>query len=143
MNSKKFALYGGSIMVFLGVVSLIPGLEGSTAGLPALKVDTSYGLFLNMFPLNIFNKIALIAFGIEGIITGRSKHTAYSLTYGSLVFFVMGALSLLGLFPQTNTLGGLWPLFGGEVIAHGLFAITAGLCVLSDTKRRHPTIVTR
>ena len=143
MNSKKFALYGGIVMLILGVVSLIPGLEGSTAGLPALKIDTSYGLFLNMFPLNIFNKVALIIFGIAGVFCGRNENMTYSWTYCSVVFFVFGLLSLLGLFPQTNTLDGMWPLYGGEVVAHGLFAIASGLCVLSDTKGHHRTFVTR
>jgi hypothetical protein len=38
----------------------------------------------------------------------------------------MGALALIGLFPQTNTLFGYWPLFGFEIIAHGIFALIGG-----------------
>ena len=38
----------------------------------------------------------------------------------------MGIAALLGLFPQTNTLFGYWPLFGGEIWAHGIFALLGG-----------------
>lgn len=140
MNSKLFALYGGFLMLFLGVSALIPGLEGSAANLPDLKVETSYGLFLGLLPINIFNKMALIVFGIWGIASSRQNLMNYSVNYSKVVFFVMGTLAILGVFPQTNTLGGLWPLFGGEVIAHGLFAIIGGTCALADTKGHRPTI---
>lgn len=134
MNSKTFALYGGALMVIIGAFSLLPGLEGSSTNLPSLKVETSYGLFLGLFPLNIFNKLALITFGLAGITISRKEPISYSVTYSKVVLSVMGVLAILGLFPQTATLGGMWPLYGGEVVAHGLFAIVAGASVLADTK---------
>lgn len=35
----------------------------------------------------------------------------------------MGVLTILGLFPQTNTLGGYWPIFGADVLLHAVLAI--------------------
>ena len=128
MSAKKFALYGGIIMFTMGLVAIIPGLEGSKEGLPELKLDTSYGAFLGLFPMNIANKIALLSFGIAGIAVGRISDKAYSIHYARLVFFVMGAAAILGVYDSTDTLFGFWPLYGGEIIAHGLFAVLGGIC---------------
>ncbi|MFL5814165.1 MAG: DUF4383 domain-containing protein [Bdellovibrionia bacterium] len=128
MNARKFALVGGASMLGMGITALaIPRLSRSPseAGLPPLRVEKSYGQYLGLFPLNVFNKVALTAFGLAGILSyfsdqkvGRPVSTYYSRT----VFFAMAPLSVLGVIPPTRTLFGLWPLFGGEVIAHGLFA---------------------
>ncbi len=128
MDPRKFALYGGAIMILMGVVSLIPALAGPTAGLPVLNLETSYGAFLNLLPMNIVNKIALIAFGVAGIGAANSKFRSLpmSIWFSRAVLFVFGALAILGLFPETNTLNGYWPLFGGEVVAHAIFAVIGG-----------------
>lgn len=128
MSSKKFALYGGVIMFIMGLVSIFPGLEGSKEGLPELRLDTSYGLFLGLFPMNILNKVALMTFGIAGIATGRIVDSAYAIHYSRIVFFVMGLAALLGVYDTTDTLFGFWPLYGGEIIAHGIFAVLGGIC---------------
>lgn len=125
MHPRQFALYGGILMLLLGLVALIPQFVGSAATLPPLVVNTSYGLFMGLFPMNIFNKIALIVFGLGGIAAYSQKTTALpaSIWYSRIVFVVMGIAALLGLFPATNTLYGYWPLFGGEVLLHGVFAV--------------------
>lgn len=125
MRPQRFALFGGILMLVLGAVSLIPSLAGPTMNLPPLLDETSYGLFLGFFPMNVFSKIALITFGIAGIVASQMKGTELpaSIRYSRIVFFVFGALAILGLIPQTNTLFGYWPLFGGEILAHGAFAV--------------------
>jgi hypothetical protein len=131
MYSKYYALYGGILMMILGLFALF--FQGTPQGLPELKVDLSYGLFLGLLPINIFNKFALIGFGIIGIYCS-GKSNSYSIFYCQTVCYAMGALSLLGMFPATNTLGGIWPLFGAEVFAHMLFAVVAGMCAMMDLK---------
>ena len=64
MNAKNFALVGGIVMLVIGALSLIPAFTGLAFGLPLLKIETSYGLFLGIFPLNIVNKAILIGFGL-------------------------------------------------------------------------------
>ncbi len=124
MQTKNFALIGGLIMSIMGIISFIPAMN-VTEGLPPLMVNTSYGMFLDIFPMNIFNKAALLIFGIAGVWAyfTPENNLYYTSLYAKVVFWVMGALALLGLFPQTNTLFGYWPLFGFEIIAHGAFAI--------------------
>ncbi|OYZ18612.1 MAG: hypothetical protein B7Y39_13240 [Bdellovibrio sp. 28-41-41] len=130
MNARNFAFWGGVVMLAMGILSLIPGLVGTKDTLPPLFVETSYGLFMNLFPMNIFNKVALILFGAAGIWTARSSSQSLerSAVFSQVVFYVMGGLAILGLFPATNTLFGYWPLFGGEVFGHALFAVIGAYC---------------
>ena len=125
MSTRNFALIGGIVMLVMGLLALVPNLNGSAESLPVLYVNDSYGLFLNVFPMNIFNKIALIVFGVAGMGCYFSSRYSYRLSsiFAKTVFWVMGTLAILGLFPETNTLSGYWPLFGAEVFAHGSFAV--------------------
>jgi hypothetical protein len=125
MHPRIFALIGGIVMLAMGILALIPAFAGQrTADLPPLVLDTSYGLFLGIFPMNIVNKLALILFGAAGIAAANAPTTSLpaSIRFSRWVFGVMGVLTILGLFTQTNTLYGYWPLFGAEVWTHGIFA---------------------
>jgi hypothetical protein len=128
MDPRKYALYGGIVMLAMGALALIPSLVGSQLGLPALYLDTSYGEFLGYFPMNIVNKVALIIFGAAGIGAASLKFNALprSILWSKVVCVVMGIAAVLGLIPQTSTLFGYWPLFGGEIFAHAVFAILGG-----------------
>lgn len=139
MAAKKFSLIGGVIMLIMGLVALIPALAGSADGLPALKVTTSYGLFLGFFPMNVFNKIALVLFGIAGISVARMTDDDPAIYYCRTVCIAMGALAVFGLIPGLDTLYGFWPLYGGEVIGHGLFALVGGYCGFVRERIHHET----
>lgn len=127
MHIKNFALIGGLIMIAMGFISFLPKMN-TTVGLPPLNMNLSYGMFLDLFPMNFFNKVTLIIFGFGGLSayfkTKDSLH--YSVMFSQIVFWFIGALSLLGLFSQTNTLFGYWPLFGFAIIVHGIFALIGG-----------------
>src|SRR5687768_1557571 len=112
MNPRLFALIGGIIMLAVGVLSLIPGMEGAREGLPILNVENSYGLFMGYFPMNIFNKVTLIVFGLAGIGVYMLKFNSLprSILWSRVLFFVMAVSAVLGIIPQTNTLYGYWPL---------------------------------
>lgn len=144
MSTRNFALIGGIVMLAMGCLALVPTLNTGMETLPVLYLNQSYGLFLNLFPMNILNKAALIIFGLAGMACYYSRENSihYSIIYSKVVFWVMGALAILGLFPQTNTLSGYWPLFGYEVMAHGLFAVIGGyfgyLSYREDIHHHHP-----
>lgn len=127
MHTKNFSLIGGLVMLMMGIIAFVPSLN-VVEGLPPLIVNTSYGMFLDIFPLNIFNKLTLIFFGIAGVAAYMTSENSlqYSIIYSRIVFWAMGILAMLGLFPETNTLFGYWPLFGFEIIVHGLFAALGG-----------------
>jgi hypothetical protein len=124
MHPKQFALIGGALMLIVGVVAFVPAFNTAPAdaGLPLLNLETSYGLFLNAIPMNVINKLVLIAFGITGIWASYRPLTNLptSINWSRWVFAVMGVGTILGMFYQTNTVGGYWPLFGGDVALHAL-----------------------
>lgn len=126
MHTRKFASIGGWVMLILGVLSLIPAFSETSYLLPALRIETSYGLFLGFFPMNILNKVALISFGIAGILCSRTSDVISSVRYSRVVCLVMGALAIIGLIPALNTFFGYWPLFRGEVVLHGVFSVLGG-----------------
>jgi len=123
MAAKKFALIAGSLMLVMGLAAMIPALSSFPTWLPRLQLETSYGAFLDLFAMNIVNKVALLAFGIAGILVARgSVEASASVMWSRVVFVVMGIGALLGAIPATSTLFGYWPLFGAEIAVHALFA---------------------
>lgn len=126
MHTRKFASVGGWVMLIMGVLALIPAFSETSYLLPALRIETSYGLFLGFFPMNILNKVALIGFGIGGILCSRTSDVIASVKYSRVVCVAMGLLAVIGLIPPLNTFFGYWPLFRGEVVLHAVFAALGG-----------------
>lgn len=128
MHPTKFAKISGITLIAIGALSLISALSSAPVDLPILELESSYGLFLGLFPMNILNKLTLIGFGIAGVWVSRSATRALplSISYSKTLFFFMGAAAILGMIPATQTLGGYWPLFGAEVLLHGSLAILGG-----------------
>lgn len=149
MHPRRFALIGGIVMLAMGVLSLVPAFNTppAQAGLPLLNLEASYGLFLDIFPMNIVNKVVLILFGISGILASQGTETSLpaSISFSRWVFVVMGIGAVLGIVPQTNTFFGYWPLFGSEVWAHGIFAVLGAYFgyVLPSRARKHNEWLTR
>lgn len=135
MSPKIFALWGGIAMIIVAAAAFF--MPGSSAGLPPLVIENSYGLFLNWIPMNIVNKAAILLFGLIGIYCAYSVGVELprSKWYSRLVFAVMAVLTVLGLVPETNTLFGYWPLFGGDVAFHAVVALVAGFYGFALTSR--------
>ena len=127
MTQKNFAFIGGIVMLIVGILAFYPGLNKSAEGLPELNVEASYGLFLNVLPMNVFNKLAIIFLGLAGlVVSGKERTNRPAIIYARWVFWIMCGFTIFGLFKQTNTLFGYWPLFGGEVLFHAIIAMLAG-----------------
>lgn len=123
MHPRKFALIGGIILLAAGLLALlVPGPR--TLDLPNLIVESSYGYFLGIFPMNIYNKLTLILFGAAGIYCANRPTTSLpaSIKWSRWLFGVTGIAAILGLFSATNTLIGYWPLFGAEIGLHIVLA---------------------
>jgi hypothetical protein len=125
MNPRRFALVAGILMIALAVLSFIPSLNWNNDALIPLKLDSSHGHFLGIVPLNVLNKIALIVFGVAGIAASSWKDRAVpaSINYSRVLFYVMGALAILGMIPDTRTLFGYAPLYNGHIGVSALLAV--------------------
>lgn len=137
MSIRKFAFVGGIIMLVMGIISLIPQLSQNADGLAPLKLNISYGLFIGFFAMNILNKLALIAFGVAGILASRADDIATPINYARTVAIVMGVLAVFGFIPGLSTMFGYMPLFGGEIIAHAAFAAFGAYYGYSVAARQH------
>ena len=130
MNVRKYALFGGIFFLAMGIAAFIPGLfqyADETTNLPALNLNTSYGLFLGFLPMNIVNKLLLIVLGCWGIAASQAPGTSLprSIVWSRWVFGISGVLAVLGLLPNTNTMFGYWPLFSWNVATSGVISLVA------------------
>lgn len=120
---KTYARVTGVAYIALGLLALIPALSQPPRRRPKMRLDVSYGHFLGLFPQNIVNKLAIIGFGVAGLLAARAERERL---YARSVFSVMGLASILGLIPATATLFGYWPLWGPEAALHGANALLGG-----------------
>lgn len=125
MKPQRFALIAGLLFFITGILSFVDSLQGDSSVLKPLLLNTYSSNFLGVFPMNVINKVALLLFGAFGIFAAASKFRALSssVAFARLVALVMIPGAILGLFPSTDTIGGYWPLYGGEVALHGIFGL--------------------
>lgn len=111
MNARMFAL------VF-GVVYLLVGLLGFTA-----SASMAAAPLLGLFPVNLLHNLVHILIGLWGLASYRSATGAITYARGLAILYAL--LTILGLIPATNTLFGLVPIYGADVVLHALTAIIA------------------
>lgn len=138
MNPRKFALFGGLIMLLIGIFALMPAFsEMEIVGLKPLDIESSYGMFLMTFPMNIVNKLVLILIGGLGIrcATDSTRGLSLSVKWSRGVCYLFGAFAILGIITPSNTLFGLAPLHGANIALHALYAILGAIFGYSLTAK--------
>lgn len=128
-SSKKpgqyFALAIGIIYLLMGVAGFIPSLVATPTVAPDavnLGFTTGYGNLMGLFPVNVLHNVVHLSVGLLGILASTSLGSA-RLFSGALALFY-GLLTIMGLFPPTQSTLGFVPIFGNDVWLH---AITAGI----------------
>lgn len=138
---QYFSLISGVFFLVLGIVGLIPGLVqyGEATSNASEAYGMAYGYIAGFIPTNGIHAFIRITVGLLGIAASISLDS--SRLYSRLVAVSYGLFALLGLIPYTNTLFGTVPIFGSDVLLHGLSAVIAfyfgfiaspGLLELSD-----------
>ncbi len=121
---QYFALITGIIFFLVGVMGFIPGfVKETTADMPGLSFTTGAGYLLGLFPINVLHNIVHLLVGILGIVASVTLGST-RLYSGALAIFY-GVLTVMGLFPPTQSTLGLIPIFGNDVWLHGLTAAIA------------------
>ncbi len=123
---QYFSLIIGAFFLLCGLMGFIPGLverpEATTTMAPVF--DGGFGQLLGLFPINVFHNFVHIIIGLLGIFASIALDSSRVYSRGLAIFY--GLLTIMGLFPYTNTTFGLIPIFGNDVWLH---AITAAFAV--------------
>jgi hypothetical protein len=124
-TTQKFALIVGIAFLTMGIMGFIPALVSKPATVAAfsdrLQVVSGYGYLMGLFPVNTAHNIIHMATGIVGIFAAISLDSSRFFA-GQLGIYYM-TLTVLGLIPTTNTFFGLVPIFGLDVLLHGVTAV--------------------
>ncbi len=145
---QYFSLIAGISFLLLGIVGLIPGLVqyGEATSNASDAYGMAYGYIAGFIPTNGIHAFIRISVGLLGIAASISLDS--SRIYSRLVAVSYGLLAVLGLLPYTNTLFGTVPIFGSDVLLHGVSAAIAfyygfiaspGLLELADKNLRQAT----
>ncbi len=131
MKGKKpgqyFALIIGIFFLLCGVMGFIPAFVKAptvTPDVAGLGFTTGYGYLLGLFPINVLHNIVHLLVGILGIYASISLDS--SRLYSGVLGLFYGALTVMGLFPPTQSTLGFIPIFGNDVWLH---AVTAAIAV--------------
>jgi hypothetical protein len=120
--TRYFALVAGAAFTMAGIAGFIPFFTPhASPEAPHLIVDTSYGLLLGLFPVNIIHNLFHFAVGIMGLLAFRSYPS--SLQFSRFLGIVLAVLTIMGMIPALSTGFGLWPLYGHDIWLHGLEAV--------------------
>jgi hypothetical protein len=125
--TQYFARTVGIVYLLIGIMGLIPAFVQAPAISPdaaGLGVTSWYGDLLGLFPVNILHDLVHLLVGVVGIFASIALDSS-RLFSGVLALFY-GLLTLMGLFPPTQSTLGLIPIFGNDVWLH---AITAAIAV--------------
>ncbi len=122
---QYFALISGIIFLVLGIMGLIPGLVDYTEATSAVSdaYGMGYGYILGSIPTNGIHAFIRIVVGLLGIVASVSLDSTRTYSRAITVFY--GLFAVLGLIPFANTFFGTVPIFGSDVLLHGLSAAVA------------------
>ena len=120
--TRYFSLIVGAAFTLAGIAGFIPFFTpDAPPDAPHLLIDTSYGLLIGLFPVNIIHNLFHFSMGVAGLLAFRSYPSA--LQYSRFIGIALSILTVMGLVPALNTGFGLWPLYGHDIWLHGIEAI--------------------
>jgi Domain of unknown function (DUF4383) len=131
MKERNCALIIGILFLLVGIAGFIPGFNvlpvGSEPNIPvnapSITIDSGYGSVFGLFPTNLLHNAVHIAVGILGIAAASSFSGARVFNQGFAIMYA--AIALMGLFPFTNTVFGLMPIYGNNIWFNALSAAAA------------------
>ena len=135
MNPRPFAWTAGVILVAIGVAGLVPPLTPVEAD--PLRVASGVGgpHLLGLLPVSPVLSIIHILLGAWAIYAGT--RTSRAVWFSRRAAIVAAVLLVMGTIPGADTLFGMAPLYGNNLLLHGLLAI---LCFLFGWLYRRPAV---
>ena len=113
------------VATIFGVVFIVVSVLGlAMGGMPGMKMGAASVMLLGLFPVNLLHNLVHGAFGVWGVVAGRSERASVTFALGSGVAYLL--LGVLGLF--TDSLLGMVPIGGYDVVLHLLLAVVLAGC---------------
>ena len=142
MDARRFAMILGIVFVLIGVLAFIPGINqmDHTDETSLVVGGPGHGYLLGLFHVNLLHNLVHLAFGAMGIMMARTA--AGAVLYARIVAVSYGVLAVMGLIPGLNTLFGLVPIHGADVVLHLVIAAAAayfGFVHRTDLTGTHAT----
>ena len=136
MNPRPFAWTAGIILLLLGIAGLVPPLVFVQDD--PLRVAAGVGgpQLLGLFPVSPVLSGLHMLLGAWGIFAGT--RIARALWFARRAALIAALLLVMGMIPRADTLFGAAPLYGNNLLLHGLLAI---LCFLFGWLYRRPAPV--
>lgn len=120
--TRYFALVVGVAFTLAGIAGFLPFFTPHPPPeAPHLIVDTSYGLLLGLFPVNVIHNLFHFGVGLMGVLAFRSYASA--LQFSRFLGIALAILTVMGLIPLLSTGFGFWPLYGHDIWLHGIEAV--------------------
>jgi hypothetical protein len=120
--AEQYALLIGVSFLLAGVGGFVPFVTTAPSlDSPSLIVDANYGYLLGLFPVNLIHNIFHLSMSLAGFLAYRNPNSA--ILFSRFLAIVLGALTIMGLIPAFQTLGGFVPVFGHAIWLHGLEAV--------------------
>lgn len=122
---QSFSLIIGIIFLVLGIAGVIPGLMqyADVTSKISNVYGIGYGYIAGIIPTNGVETFIRIVVGVSGIAASISLGSAH--VYSRLIAVFYGIFAVLGLVPYARTFFGTVPLYGSNVLLHGLSAVLA------------------
>lgn len=134
MTSATFALLAGIAYLGAGVLGLLPIFLGPPpADAPETQFTFLYGYLFGLFPVNVAHSAMHMVIGLWGL--SAAAGAASPTRYARILAVFYGALAVMGLLPELDTLFGLLPLHSHDVWLHGA---TAAIAAFFGWRARSP-----
>ena len=139
MNPRPFALTAGTVLVVIGAAGFAPPLVSVETDPLRQAAGVDHPQLLAFFAVSEVLNLIHLALGAWGLFSARSLNAA--ITYARQMAIAGGLLVMFGVVPGLDTLFGLAPLYGNNLLLHVLLAITGFL--FGWLYRRPPAIPDR
>lgn len=119
--AQKFALIIGIVYLVMGVMGFIPVLVSQPATESAAQqsaIAGELGYLMGLFPVNGAHNVIHIATGLIGIVAAIALDSSRFFAGQLGIYYT--ALAVLGMIPVANTVFGLFPIYGLDVLLHGV-----------------------
>lgn len=134
--TRYFSLIVGTAFTLAGIAGFIPFFTPHVPpDAPHLIVDTSYGLLIGLFPVNIIHNLFHFGVGVLGLLAFRSY--ASSLQFSRFLGITLGIMTVMGMIPALSTGFGVWPLYGHDIWLHGIEAVVGIYLGFFATQKEH------